>query len=81
MIRINIHDAKTHLSRLLGQVEAGETVLLCRRHVPVAEIRGVVKPDETPRPIGLAAGEFQVPDSFFEALPDEVLAGFEGHEA
>lgn len=78
MIRVNIHEAKTQLSRLIGQIEAGETVLVCRRHVPVAEIRALPRPEDTPRPIGLAADSFKVPDSFFDELPDELLRGFEG---
>lgn len=39
MIRLNIHEAKTHLSRYLPEIERGETVVLCRRNVPIAEIR------------------------------------------
>ena len=44
MIPVNIADAKAHLSRYLGRVERGETILLCRRNVPVAELRPLPKP-------------------------------------
>ena len=46
MIRINIAEAKTHLSRYLISVEDGETILLCRRNMPVAEIRPLNVPFE-----------------------------------
>jgi antitoxin (DNA-binding transcriptional repressor) of toxin-antitoxin stability system len=77
MIRINIHEAKTHLSRWLKKVEQGETITLCRRNVAVAEIRPISSPRKA-RAIGLAAGQFTVPPSFFEPLPEEILAAFEG---
>ena len=77
MIRLNIHEAKTHLSRYLAKLEEGEVIVLCRRNVPIAEIRGISKP-KGERPIGLAKGEFEVPDEFFASLPDEVIDDFEG---
>jgi len=39
MIRLNIHEAKTHLSRYLARLRPGETIVLCRRNEPIAEIR------------------------------------------
>ena len=78
MITVNIHDAKTHLSRILRDVIAGETVVLCRRNVAVAEIRPVGASRTQPRPIGLAKGTFEVPSTFLDPLPDEELAAFEG---
>jgi len=76
MIVVNIHDAKTNLSRYLEEVEKGEQVVICRRNEPIAELRGVPQARKEPRPIGLAAGEFEVPDEFFEPLPDDVLKAF-----
>lgn len=78
MIRVNIHEAKTHLSRYLARLEQGETILLCRRNVPVAEIRPLPARSSEPRPIGLARGQLEVPESFFEPLPDDLLGAFEG---
>ena len=78
MIRINIHEAKTGLSRHLVRVEQGESFLICRRNVPIAELRPVPPTRDEPRPIGLCEGEIVVPDSFFEALPDDLLDAFEG---
>ncbi|MDQ2679685.1 MAG: type II toxin-antitoxin system Phd/YefM family antitoxin [Candidatus Eremiobacteraeota bacterium] len=80
MIRVNVHDAKTHLSEYLAKIEEGETVVLCRRNTPIAEIRGLPAKVRTERPIGLAAGLLKVPDSFFDPLPEDVIAGFQGHE-
>lgn len=78
MIRVNIHEAKTRLSELLAQIERGDTVIVCRRNVPVAEIRALPRRPERPRPVGLYRGELEVPPSFFEPLPEDVLADFEG---
>lgn len=76
MMKINIHDAKTHLSEYLAKLKEGETIILCKRNTPIAEIRLLPAPVRTPRPIGLARGVFQVPASFFEPLPEDILAGF-----
>ena len=79
MIRLNIHEAKTHLSRHLATLEKeGETILLCRRNVPIAEIRPLPARPSEPRPIGLAAGTVEVTSAFFEPLPEDLLRAFEG---
>lgn len=78
MNRINIHEAKTHLSRYVAQVEEGATIVLCRRNVPVAEIRPLRRMRTERRPIGLEKGRLEVPASFFEPLPDDLLDAFEG---
>ena len=78
MIRLNMHEAKTHLSRYVARLQDGETILLCRRNEPVAEIRILPRARKEPRPIGLARGQFTVPESFFEPLPDDVIESFEG---
>ena len=79
MIKVNISDAKAHFSRYLESVESGETVLLCRRNVPIAEIRPVPKRPAQARPVGIDRG-MVVPASFFEPLPDDLLDAFEGGE-
>jgi antitoxin (DNA-binding transcriptional repressor) of toxin-antitoxin stability system len=81
MIRLNIHEAKTHLSRYLDRLAGGETILLCKRNVPVAEIRPLPPERRASRPVGLAAGAFKLPSSFFEPLPDELNAAFRGEHA
>lgn len=78
MKKINVHEAKTHLSHYLDEVEHGETVLVCRRNQPIAELRPLAVHRHKPRAIGLAKGKFTVPSTFFEDLPDEMLAAFRG---
>ncbi len=78
MIRLNIHEAKTHLSRYLKELAKDETIILCKRNIPIAEIRPIRPHREYQRPIGLAKGEFEVTSDFFEPLPEEMLAAFNG---
>ncbi|GMV39340.1 MAG: hypothetical protein AMXMBFR64_10560 [Myxococcales bacterium] len=77
MIRINIAEAKTNLSRHLMAVEQGETVLICRRNVPIAEIRPIPPRSLAPRPVGVDRG-MVIPQSFFEPLPDDLIEAFNG---
>ena len=78
MIRLNIHEAKTHLSEYLDRLKTGETIVLCKRNTPVAEIRALPRARKTKRPIGLAKGRFKISRKFFDPLPDEILNAFEG---
>ncbi len=80
MIRLNIHEAKTYLSRYLERLAGGEAILLCKHNVPIAEIRPLPPARRAPRPIGLAGGAFKLPPSFFEPLPDELSAAFRGEQ-
>ncbi len=77
MIRLNIHEAKTHLSRYLPRLARGERIILCKRNVPIAEIRRLPSLTKAKRrPIGLAKGTFEVPKEFFDPLPDDLLREF-----
>lgn len=78
MIRINIHEAKTYLSRYLPRLAKGETIILCKRNIPIAEIRPIPPQKESKRPIGLAKGQFKIPPEFYEPLPAEVVSAFQG---
>jgi len=78
MIRLNVHEAKTHLSKYLAKLEKGETILLCRRNQPIAEIRPLAAKRKKPRPMGLDRGKIKIPPSFFDPLPDDLLAYFNG---
>lgn len=77
-MRVNVHDAKTNFSKYLRRVARGETIVVCRRNVPVAEIRRVPQGRRSPRPIGIDQGAFQIPPEFYEPLPPDVLAAFNG---
>jgi prevent-host-death family protein len=74
---INIEDIQRDLQSYLQQVEAGETVVIVRAGKPVAEIRPVARRVKAPRPFGLCAGQFSVPDDFDDPLPEEILRQFE----
>jgi prevent-host-death family protein len=81
MITMNINEAKAHLSSALEKVARGETVVLCKRNKPVAEIRPVKEPLRKKRPIGLAGKQypdFAIDQSFFEPLPDDIVKAFAG---
>lgn len=77
MTKLNIHEAKTHLSKYLLKVEEGETVLLCRNGKPVAQIVPLSKGRVSKhRRLGLAKGMGKVTESFFKPLSDGDLPGF-----
>ena len=76
MIKLNIHEAKTHLSRYLEKLKKGETILLCKRNEPIAEIRPLPTQPTRKRPIGLAKGRLIIPKKFFDPLPDDVIQAF-----
>lgn len=75
--KVNLYEAKTQLSALVERVASGETLLICRRNVPAAELRPVPKTRRTRRPIGLVPG-LKVPRSFFRPLPGDLVRAFEG---
>ena len=76
MIRVNIHNAKTHLSRYLAKLQKGETIILCKRNEPIAEIRPLRPHVGRKRPLGLAKGQVAVPREFFEPLPGALIEAF-----
>ena len=73
---LNMHEAKTHLSKHVAKLKPGDRIILCRRNLPVAEILPISEPSSEPRPMGLGKGLAEVPDSFYDPLPDDILAGF-----
>ncbi len=79
MRKVNIHEAKTHLSRLVEDVNAGEEIVLAKAGRPVARLVPIQGRRE-PRKLGLLAGRFTVPDDFDAPLPEELVAKFEGGE-
>ena len=76
-MEVNIHEAKTHFSRLLQRVANGEEVIIARAGVPVARLVPVVQKQDV-RPLGFARGEVWVADDFDAPLPDELLKQFYG---
>ncbi len=72
---VGVHEAKTHLSRLLEDVAAGEEVVITRRGEEVASLVPVL--GSSVRRLGVDRGRFVVPDDFDAPLTDELLAAFE----
>jgi prevent-host-death family protein len=72
---VNMHEAKTHLSRLVQRVEAGEEIILARGGKPVARLVPLSPPMER-RVFGQMRGQITVSDDFDDPLPDEILAAF-----
>jgi prevent-host-death family protein len=77
---VNIHEAKTHLSRLLQRVAAGEEVTIARSGVPVARLVAVEPEKKKIRPLGMDRGRIWIADDFDAPLPDELLKQFYGGE-
>lgn len=76
MVTVNVHEAKTHLSRLLARVEAGEEVVIARNGKPVARL--VATERRRRRQPDTFRGRASIDDSFFDPLPEEDLAAWEG---
>ena len=77
MIQININEAKAKLSKYTKMVKAGETVVLCERNKPFAEIRPLDRKGSAPRIFGLSKGLFTVGPEFLKA-DAEIQKMFEG---
>jgi prevent-host-death family protein len=69
---VNVHAAKTHLSRLIEQACAGEEVVIARNNEPIVKLVPI-RSTEPRRQRGSLEGKVVVPDSFFEPLPPEEL--------
>jgi prevent-host-death family protein len=76
MKKVNIFEAKAHLSEYVEAVLNGEEVVICRRNRPVAELRAVAAARTSPRPVG-GAKRLVIPASFFDPLPDEIVDAFD----
>lgn len=74
---INIHEAKTHLSRIVDDVAAGAEVIIAKAGKPMARLSPMTGTVKAKR-LGLLKGKIAVPDDFNSPLPGDVLASFEG---
>ena len=77
VMRVSVHEAKTHLSRLLRRIAAGEEVIITRSGQPIARL---VPVEETRPKFGIDEGRFVVPDGFDDPLDEEHLRAFEGRD-
>jgi prevent-host-death family protein len=80
METVNIHQAKTNLSRLLSRVELGEEIIISNRGIPIAKLVPFHPSSNRRASLGLDRERFTVPDDFDAPLPEEFLAAFEGGE-
>jgi prevent-host-death family protein len=77
MSSVNVHEAKTHLSKLLQRVAAGEDITISNRGVPVARLVPV-PPKRGRRELGFEEGHAWIAEDFDAPLPPDILAGFLG---
>jgi prevent-host-death family protein len=74
---VNIHDAKTHLSRIVDEVAAGAEVIIAKAGKPMARLSPIATPVK-PKKLGLLKGKIKIPADFDAPMDEEVLAQFEG---
>ena len=74
---VNIHEAKTHLSRLLKRVVAGEEIVIAKSGHPIARLLPYETPQAERQP-GSAKGKIRIADDFNAPLPSDILDAFEG---
>lgn len=77
MRQVNIHEAKTHLSRLVEEVAGGNEIVIAKAGRPVARLVGI-EDVSSPRPRGLLRDKIWIADDFDAPLPEEVLRSFTG---
>lgn len=77
MSTVSLEEARQNVTDILARAQAGESFIVLQADRPIVEIRPVAGHRNAPRPFGLCAGQFTVPDSFDEPLPDHVIESFE----
>ncbi|MGQ0629699.1 MAG: type II toxin-antitoxin system Phd/YefM family antitoxin [Sporichthyaceae bacterium] len=76
MPTVNMHEAKTNLSKLVERAAAGEEIVIARAGVPVARL--VAVHHHQPVTLGLLRGQVRISDDFDAPLPDDIQRAFEG---
>ncbi|MEI6208579.1 MAG: type II toxin-antitoxin system prevent-host-death family antitoxin [Desulfuromonadales bacterium] len=74
MTTVNVHEAKTHLSRLIDAAVAGEEIVIAKGGRPFVRLAPVLEANRAP---GAAKGKGRLTEAFFEPLPDEELAAWQ----
>lgn len=77
---VNIHQAKANFSQLLSRVELGEEIIISNRGIPIAKLVPFRSSSNRQNSLGLDRELFVVPEDFNAALPEDILAAFEGSE-
>ncbi len=78
MSTVNIHAAKTHLSRLVEKAAAGEEIIIAKAGTPLAKLGPLAANEQRTRRLGCLAGRITIPSDFDAPLPDHVIDAFEG---
>lgn len=82
MATVNIHEAKTHLSRLLARAAKGETIVIAKAGQPIAKLTPLDAPSAgQARRLGFLEGVFQIPDDFDTMGSDTITEMFDGGES
>jgi prevent-host-death family protein len=76
METVNVHEAKTHLSRLLARVARGEEIVIARAGKPIARLVPV-GPAAGQRPLGMDRGRAVIAEDFDAPLPEDIVEAFE----
>lgn len=75
-LQVNVHEAKTHFSRLLARVKEGEEIIIAKAGAPVARLVPVAERPARRVP-GSAKGKVTIAPDFDDPLPEEILKEFE----
>ena len=78
MLIVNIHAAKTHLSRLVEEAAAGKEIIIAKAGTPLAKLGSLGPANRKKRRLGILTGRLKVPADFDTPLPSDVLDAFEG---
>ncbi len=78
MMTVNVHEAKTHLSRLLARVARGDEVIIAKAGKPIARLVPVQRAGRMDQLLGIDKGRLWIAEDFDAPLSEELLAGFEG---
>lgn len=78
MAMVKMHEAKTHLSSLVARAIGGEEIVIARGDTPQVKLVPVADTPKPKRVFGSMKGQFAIDDRFFEPLPEEELAAWEG---
>lgn len=81
MTTVNIHEAKTHLSRLLERAAKGETIVIAKAGKPMARLTPLeTREENAKRRMGFMEGQIKVPDDFDTMFADEIERMFYGED-
>ncbi len=80
MRTVNIHEAKTHLSRYVQQAANGEEIIIAKAGKPIARLVSLAPEQRGPRKLGIARGRFKIPEDFGQAYAEEIRKMFEGDD-